>query len=568
MKKKINLWLFIFIYLLWGWLIFADNLNILSLSPSVTTGRYFCPITINVLAKYGGAEFSNCQYGLKYNPSNESLIYNKRWSDFSQTDVVWYSTWNFFFWEEKNDNWIKKDAVCSQLTLNPNTTNMTKTELTFVTNRWTEPVVDDFLSTNDKLNLSWGGSDTLTWVESLEINYEMCPCVLDSTAPQIGNFSDNLNSANFLWKKRISALVYDKWWVSWNYWFSGKDIKLENYVSWAPNWMDNQEWVNSGTISVTIHYDSSYGVPDEIYTWSSLNLLPYTWTISEIPSLTWDNNVRWYRFSFENNNNDYIVEKPITITITASDNDLSMWSVCSRGAKSNTWTYTINKAVAPTISLYEPVNWSSFKNPWTSVSLLLKDNLAWINTGSVIISIPEIYSWEDLLLTWYIYSWSDLSFSWYSWEPGLWNSWSYIVTFQPKEKFPVNKEIFISWYVEDLAWNKWSWIESFSTRPDCSLFWCLNTLWIDVLSESMYQRYLETNWPAVIVTWTFAPYPYLTWENNEILMCWPVDTSVVLSWNIDIYEDWNKVNWNSYEYSWLHITWLDFVYENWVIIID
>ena len=90
----------------------------------------------------------------------------------------------------------------------------------------------------------------------------------------------------------------------------------------------------------------------------------------------------------------------------------------------------------------------------------------------------------------------------------------------------------------------------------------LNILWWTFAWNTMF------SWMLIIITWTNSNsiYPYLTWVNNDILMCWLPYTGTILTGNIWIY-DTNGILINGASFSWdsLYITGmdgLDFILSN------
>lgn len=576
-----KLWIFSFILsTILVTFVFAQNVNKLEIVPNVSTGRYYCPVSISVWTQNNWANHTNCQYLIDFDTWNVWLSYLSRWSAFNSTDTVYY-TWinsNILAVEEKNNSEISTGVICSNLTLTNKTSYPGSVFLKFVDFWWNDPTESTFLNTNDKLNLSLAGADTLTWVVNLDIPFEMCPCILDSQAPfaDTSTFSHpSINGWQLLGQNTVSVLFVDDWGSAWNYRYADNTISTGNYTNvWLPLWMDNQEWANSGTISVLINYSDLYGVSDQFIDIASLSATKYTGTIANRPELTRDNNDRWYWISFLNDT-DYAVERPVTITISWYDNALVGNLPCVRSAILGNTTYTFNNYQVPTMTNFSPANGDVFQNPGVSpITLEVRDTWAGVDTGKVWITIPEIMSWWQVLLTGYTYSGTDLIFSWISWTPGLWNSGWYLVSFVPKWIFPTNTWINLTWMVIDLAWYTWTASWSFTTRPDCSFYWCNEILNIYIMTWSYFNWGLpwQFTWELLIITWTNpnSPYPYLTWVNNDILMCGFPYNWTELTWNINIYsaDGITIINWDNYTGTELYVTWLDFTYNNWVITVN
>jgi hypothetical protein len=198
--------------------------------------------------------------------------------------------------------------------------------------------------------------------------------------------------------------------------------------------------------------------------------------------------------------------------------------------------------------------------------LTVADDWAWIDTGSLVVEILPVVSWGQIIMTWSIYSWSDLHFDLQDGSEELWWASKYVVSFQPKYEFAVDSNIILSWNVKDLVGVVGTWRHTFHTRKDCTFYGCVN--FVDIFSGSMNISNLiqwHFTWSLIVVTGTSAPYPYLTWSSWEIVMCWPIGESINLDWNIDIYSEWQIINWQLYQDEDLYVTGLNFTYESGVI---
>jgi hypothetical protein len=177
------------------------------------------------------------------------------------------------------------------------------------------------------------------------------------------------------------------------------------------------------------------------------------------------------------------------------------------------------------------------------------------------------------LMSWHTYTSLDMIFSGISWGPLLGNSWWYDVTIQLdsiQQPLVADSQIRITGFVVDLAWNTWYlnlWDWDFTTRPDCSFYGCNEILdiyimwWLNNNGRLPYQF----TWQLLIATWTNpnSPYPYITWANNDILMCWFPWTGAVLGGNVDVVDSaWSSITWTIYTWNELYITWLDFTYDS------
>lgn len=585
MKKiwKIS-WVFVVIVAVFLGIWFsANSLNVNSLgilssshTPTVNvlqqtntyTWRFFCPIDLSVMAIYGwGSGFSNCQYSLRTNPSNITLSYNGMWSAFSNhsEDLFDYSWYDVIFVQEEASTFITETVVCSNIVVEGINPLEQASDIYFVRKDWTDiQIPRDFeFTTPDVLNLSYDGKDTLTWIQDMKIFFYACPCTLDNEKPIISDWTIwgaqlDIN-AHYQWQQSVQVLVYDQWWTSRPYWTQWTTNFLNYTGASVPNGMDNQEWVNSGTIKVKIY------VWDELKKTMSagngLSIKPYTWS-DDIPKVTWDGNTRWYLVSFDVDFDS--VEVPIKIEVSAADKALHNGGDCERNAIKSTSSITLNQKKPPIITFNSPT-WNNV-NPNTWVKLTVSDERAWINTGSLVVEILPVMSWGQLIMSWSVYSWSDLSFQLIAGSGVLWWASKYEVTFQPRYEFAVSTWIILSGYVEDLIGMTGQKIHQFNTRQDCTFYGCVN--FVDIFSGSMNISNLiqwHFTWSLIVVTGTILPYPYLTWADGDIVMCGPIDRSINLTWNIDIYSGSERINWSVYPYEDLYVTGLNFEYQSGVI---
>jgi len=431
------------------------------------------------------------------------------------------------------------------------------------------------------VNSSVSSLDILTGVYNAGYSFVAYPCIVDNNAPLLMNPSP-INNARYIPSDyRVSFILYDwQWpWVSAgispmtntnnrsHYRYSGGATLLSNYQD-APNSVDNQRWVRSWTIQTTIACPTctAFGGP-YIFTGNDLSII--TWTgNTNINQFTRNSKERGYVVSFPAPA-PYEIEKLVTLTIVWADNHNELGAT-----HTGTFVLSFNAPQAPTITMNSPTNNATFID--TTINPLLfhfEDDWAWINTGTIAITIPDIYSWGELLYTWYTYSGSDLTISLVHGLPGLWNSGSYQVSFTPQQAFPSNTHIYVTWYVKDLAGNTTTNNRQFTTRPSCSFWWCIDMFQVDIEAGLFSWNYMFS-WSLIIITWTnlTSPYPYFTGNNGTILMCWRPYTWTQLTGNIWIYDTLGTII-NGTHYTWeeLYITWIDgidFIFSGHTIIVQ
>ena len=569
--KKMYKFISVYMYLLaifafvFGWFASANTLSITNWDTY--TWRYFCPIDLSVIVNYDWENwFGNCQYWLEFDPDIAILQYKGKWSNFTKTDknsITWSHN-NILYVDEKNqESLINETSICSKIKFNTISPTQSSTVIRFVDKYWNYPTANTFLNTTEWLNASNGGQDTLTWVQDLKINLYACPCNLDNYAPTVSNWTvwgvSFSSSAHYQWAQTIKFLVYDKWWTSRSYWTQWtKDFA--NYTgAWVPSNMDNQEWINSGTIVVKI-YSWNELIQTLSYGDEALTIAEYTWS-TNIPKYTWDGNIRWYWVSFDT---DFVaVESPVRIEVSVSDNALNGSGPCQTNVHTKSASITWNNREKPTITFNAPI-WQNI-NPNAWVELTVSDSRAWIDTGSLVVEILPVTSWWQVIMSGSIYSWSDFTFQLIAGSTGLGWASTYKVTFQPRYEFAVDSTIRLSGYVEDLVGMTGTKAHQFSTRADCTFYGCVN--FVDIFFWDIGNLVLNWfTWSLIVITGTIADYPYLTWENGDIVMCGPINESINLTWNVDIYSGNEIINWNVYPYGDLYVTGLDFEYQDGVII--
>ena len=441
-------------------------------------------------------------------------------------------------------------------------------------------IVFDKNTTDDGavINSSISSLDILTGITNATYTLIPLPCIIDNEAPTI-NSTTPTNWARYIATGyHIWFLVYD--WigagnVSWpaplgtnnrsHYRYAGGATSLGNYQS-APTTVDNQEWVNSWSLRVTVACPSCVWGWSHVLTQANLNITPWTGNGS-INADTRDSADRWYMVNFAAPD-PYEIEKLVTVTIQATDNPNEN-SVIHTG----THSFSFNAPSIPTITRLSPATSINVATNISPIIFRMADDRAGINPDTIKITIPAIMSWATLLYTWYTYSGSDLTLL-LSWGAvGTGNSWAYQVSFIPKRTFPSNTTINITWSVYDYANNLWTYASSFTTSMSCADRWCSDVFTLNILWWTNIGNYTFT-WGLIIITWTnlSSPYPYLTWVDNDILMCGRPYTGTILTGNIWIYDlSGIQINGNIYTEDTLYITGedgLDFIYNNGVIIIQ
>ena len=561
------------------WLSLAQNVNYLDVSPSAWTYKYFCDFNVNIDAVHNGGDYSNCIYHVSFDTGAIGLSYLSRWASFDTHDLDEYLNTNFdvLHVEEQNTaGLLNSSATCSTLRINNKNTSVASTSLEFVDNSFNTPTSNTFLQTNEWLVLN-GVWNTLTWVNNATYNFDAAPCSGDINAPVVYPGSLTPSTVNW-WQltgiQDIDMLVIDWQSTNWHYRYSWLDnTNLSNYeeVVGGDN-VDNQYWVNSWTLNVKIVNAAGAGTTE----YPILTKVAYTWTYTP-NKFTWDSVDRWYWIDFTNTN-AFEVEKEVIITVTGYDNPNY-----SLATHLMTRVFTFNTPEKPTMNMTTPINWSTFQNP--AISLLkfqTNDSWAGVDTWTIKIEIPVIMSWATQLMTGHIYSGSELSFSLNSGGTGLGDAGWYEISLIPFWDFPSDETVVVSGFVADLSinavnlsTNNYTDTWTFTTRPSCDFYGCNEILDIYIMEWSHFNGGIPYQFTGELLVATGTNpnsiYPYLTWINNDILMCGFPYTWANITSNFDMYEsDWITLLTLPYAYTWteLYITWLDFTYSNGVITVN
>lgn len=564
-------YLSLLVLFMWLWFVHWDISNLLEISPSSTTGKYYCNTTLTTNIDYVSDAYSSFEFNMKFNTGALILSHNSINSEFtndtssSVVDNNYYARWTL-------PSNASVDKLATTFTIQPILVvpYQTTWSLDFVNSSGLPPTFGTTTTTDGIWIWAWG-QDTLSWVGNTTLNFEAYPCIDDTNAPIIYSSSwtpTAIDGWQLLGTQNIDMLAID--WTNSNghYRYQGLAKTLANYVS-APANVDNQYWVDNTTLNIRINNNGSIESP-------TLTTTAYTGT--ETPNTnTWDSVNRGYWIDFTNTN-AFEVEKQVTITVTGYDNP-------NHTAQTHLMTrnFTFNIPAKPTMSITTPINGATFQSPTISpLKFQANDSWAGVDTGSIKIEIPQIMSWATLLMTGHIYSGSELIFTLNLWWTGLGNAGWYEISLIPLWDFPSATWVIVSWFVADLATNAInlstnnnSYVWSFETRPSCDFYGCNEILDIYIMTWVNYNLWLpyQFTWELLIATWTNpnSPYPYLTWANNDILMCGIPYTWTNINSNFDMYEaDWTTSLVLPHMYTWseLYITGLDFTYSNGVITIN
>lgn len=559
----------------------------LSLTPSSFTGKLHCGYTFGMTLNPGTYTYNGFASTIRFDSGNVAITPISIHPIFNGYTNAHITNWFLYEAEGVTAAGQNPTAIVQALTFGFMTLqNLTSTNLLLTTNTW-GPIIFDKNTTDDGAVINsemLGSLDVLTWITNWAYAFLPLPCIIDGEAPLIWR-NTPINGERYITTGySISFVLYDRAWPGivagvppmnasnnrQHYRYSGLNTSvLANYVP-APATVDNQEWVNSGTISVNV------ACPTCAWGWGrSFTLIPTSPSLSmtertgnaSINRLSRQNKIRGYTLSFPAPlPSGYEIEKQVNVNISATDNP-------NENNATHTWTpaFSFNSPIAPVITRISPII-SPIPTTFSPFIFTFTDDRAGINTWTIRITIPQWSSWSKFY-TWYTYSGSDFTILLASGLPGAGNSWSYQVSFIPKRVFPSDATLQITWSVYDLAGNLWTYSSSFTTAKSCLDYWCADFFTVNILSGTSVWSWWFT-WNLIQVTWTNinSPYPYLTGINNDILMCGRPYTWTILTWNIWIFNTtWAQINGILYTWRQIYITWmdgLDFVFSNGVIIIQ
>ncbi len=408
---------------------FADNPSF-SVSPATLTGKLYCNYIFKMVLTPGGMGYNGFQSTIKFASGNiliTPIAVNALFNGVTATSIT-----DWFLYEAYGTMapWQFSTSPVDALTFWFKTLqNLTSTNLTF-TNITGGPITFDKNTTDDGavINSNINSLDILTWVNDWAYTFVALPCIPDATAPGMWR-NTPINGQRYIPSNyTVSFVLYDRAWPGteagiapmstnnrqhYRYsWFN--TTVLSNYQP-APATVDNQEWVNSGTISVTVACPTC--------------LTPWTYTTPAIPSLditertgdavynkiTRQNKTRWYLVSFPAPS-PYEIEKQVNVNISVTDNSNE-----NNQTHTGTPSFSFNAPINPTITRNAPGN-TNVPTNFNAFSFTFSDDWAGVDTWTISITIPQFSSWSKFY-TWYTYSGSDLIITLLNWAPGAGNSW-------------------------------------------------------------------------------------------------------------------------------------------------
>lgn len=416
-------------------------------------------------------------------------------------------------------------------------------------------------------------NDSIEEIENATYNLYAYPCTVDTTRPTITGVSSWSWQRYIVWITWLTFLTYDKWWSNVSYWFSGTDYSSTWvwYIARTSLYnVDNQEWVDKNNIKVKLTCTgciwTTWWTSDWVVRLSWWNLsFSWWWWDTTIYEKTWNNKDRWTYVTFSGWQY-YGIEKQVNVEIYVPDNVNFDVHDAVHSWKNNTWIWrwSFNSADKPSL-LYSWSTTEVFTKKGNTITFKMSDKWAWINTWTLKLYVSYWYTWDDELWidTWYQVNLDSWAFVKYKWDYWTWNSWSYYFSFYPVEDFPANSIIRFTWYVYDLVWNKSDDLDThITTMQACSYYHCYEPFTIINWGVT-----INFTWIILYITWTRleSPYPYLTWENNEILMCGVDWTWIVFNtwsaWNLLVDNSDNYDENGRYNAEILNITWADFTVE-------
>ena len=546
-----------------------------SLLPAswATNLKLYCNYSFGIYLNPGVLSYNGFDATIKFN-SGEAMITHSSVNPFFTDMATGFIANQNLYRVYGGSPWSASSLPVTAATFILRTTNYIWSTFLEFTTRTGGAITFDQNTTDDGavINSSISSLDMLTWVTNGWYAFTALPCIVDNEAPSfVEIFPMGGNRYIATWAT-ISFLTYDWRWITtvWlnstqHYRYSGLTLIPSNYQP-APSTVDNQEWVNSGTIMVNI------SCPTCAWSWSTgltatdMNIITRTGDSGK-NRYTWDSEDRWYNVSFPAPY-PYEIERLVTVSMQATDNPNE-----NLITHTGSHTFSFNAPSNPIIQRIEPSSSTNIDPNIAPIIFHFEDDRAWVDPDTISITIPQIMSGLDILYTWYTYSWSDLTLILNHWSAGTGNSGWYEVSFTWKRIFPSNTTIQITWSVYDYVWHQTTYNGNFTTRMTCADWWCADIFQLNILWWTFSWNYFFT-WSLIMITWTnlSLPYPYFTWINNDILMCGLPYTWTILTWNIWIYDTiWTQINGTIFTWEKLYITGmdgLDFIYSGGVIIIQ
>ena len=364
----------------------------------------------------------------------------------------------------------------------------------------------------------------LTW--TYQILQE--PCSVDNNAPSISvstpiNWSDkqdrlswiSLSLTEAVWSNWQPNVPYIRSWWTW---------------TWNPGWLrSNQYWIDLNTFNLVISWNWNIRT---FVSWSLWLTIVWSWK-------TWQDLVYSYGITIDQAQLfDYWIEKTGVITTIVSDRK---WNPANQNV------VTFNRPVWPTLLWTpSPVNGAIFVNLSAPVTLGIHDNRAWVDSGSIRITL----SWINWTNYWpYVFSGSNLNLSWVAsaaLQP------DYNINISGHVAFPTSWTIRVIVYAEDMENNVDTISDySFSTRPACSVLQCCDNIYIQIWTWTP----VLYSYADLYVNYASWFMPTFSWTNST----WYLDCRETYYW-ISVYSgDWNtwtfldQFTWTQIVFSWTNI---------------
>jgi len=523
-------------------IVFASNIIF---SPDTGNLLMYCPQQINIEIQNPDTTLSTIDMVLTYSGTQIED------TNFSIYDVVDYSTpfvnkydnsFGFdsrlfsasrLLWRFWNQDWINK-SVWTFLFKNKN--------LQRSVDLWFYALPNN---TAWDTNLSYGWEDYLDVPAGVWLaNYSFITgtCVPDTKKPETPNSYKNVvnNSYRVSSGIDINFRIIDQNWSSADFRYPSNDFSLSNY-SIAPAYIDNQYWVNSGTIKVIIDGNS----------YSDEFTLNWVNNFSSIVAtgITRHRKDKWYDIVLDPLH-DFRVEEWITITIQWYDNT----HISKQNSYFQTETFRFNQAKSP------EVVWSSFawRQPnrndlidpeLEEIKFRVQDDRAGVDSWSLVI---EVRTWTSTFPNgWVIKTYSNNEFTksgvtltfasnWLPWSNSITHSYNYDITLTWFWILPENTyiRVMVGWvdmgYIPQ-HFNPYSF--HFKTRQSCSSLQCgagVNIFTGDIVNSTIY---LST---GLTISWGLNPM-----ISGEYLYCFgPEYLSVDLYTGGTEISYWNMTGWN------------------------
>jgi len=389
---------------------------------------------------------------------------------------------------------------------------------------------------------------SLDWCDIINVNqqnshltwtYQVLqePCIADTNPPSI-NISNPID-----WWDKQSSLSWILLSLNEAVWVASSNVPYiwtgwHTIWTWNPGWtVSNQYWINLNSFNLTINSVAQ----SQTFTWWSV------WVIPSWNGKTRQDNSKNYNITITPSEivNRWI-EKTITITANIADRK---WN------NANTKVITFNNPEWPkSLWTTSPLNGDRFVDLSFPIKLWIQDNRAWVDSGSIRVTLSWI---NGTNYGPYTFSGSSLGLSWIT-STALQPNYSINIT--GHVAFPSSWTIKVIVYAEDMENNIDTISDySFSTRLSCGELQCCD---VTIITKNEQINY---NKDKLYISWWNSPifYTGINWSgyvncNSRNIWLKIYNWDQITSWSASIlssyYDRGNLIlswrNWIRWILSW------------------